>query len=63
MQENVNYHSVLVSIKIGIEGGNLAQSNKIKDRILYNPVTVLLEYFLHNMVMQIYTRVLTAASF
>lgn len=63
MWENVSYHSVLISIKIGTLEGSLAQSNKIKDRIIYNPGTILLENFLHNVLMQIYTRMLIAALF
>lgn len=63
MWGNKNYHSVLISIKIGSVEGRLAQSNKINDRITYNPGTILLEKFLYNVLMQIYTRMLIAALF
>lgn len=63
MWGNVRYHSVLISIKIGTLEGSLAQPNKIKDRIIYNPGTMLLENFLYNVLMQIYTKMLIAALF
>lgn len=44
-------------------GGNLARSNIIKVRILYNLATQLLENFLHNVLKQIYTRMFVAGLF
>lgn len=48
---------------MGTLEGSLAQSNKVKDRIIYNPGTILLENFLYNVLMQIYARMLIAALF